>query len=322
MKLSKLLPIIGISIFIYLLWKIGILKIFETLCHINLFLFLSAILILIPLIIFKAFKWKILIDACEMKCPLPKCISAWLVGFSIGLITPGKIGDFFKVLYLKKSENTTFGMLLATVVADRLADIIISIVLAILGISVIALRYTFNPIFMYASILLLFVFLVFCIVFIQKNTASKVLKPFFYRLIPERYRGTLQISFHDFYTGIDMMLKRRTLLVVSFLTVVSCLICIFQCYLIALSLDIDISLQFVACIIPIIMIVELIPISFSGIGTRDAALIFFLSLASISSVSAVSFSLMILFTGYVSGLFGLVFWLKNPVDLKEIMISR
>lgn len=322
MKLSKLLPIFGISIFIYLLWKIGILEIFETLCHVNLFLFSSAVLILIPLIVFKAVKWKILIDVCEMRCPLPKCVSAWLVGFSIGLITPGRIGDFFKVLYFKNSENTTFGMPLATVVVDRLADIIISIVLAILGISFIALRYTFNPVFMYVGILLLFIFLVFCIIFIQKNITSKVLKPFFYKLIPERYRGNLQISFHDFYTGIDMMLKSRAVLVVSFLTVVSCLIYIIQCYLIALSLNIDISLQFVACIIPIITIVELIPISFSGIGTRDAALIFFLSLASISYVSAVSFSLMILFTGYVSGLFGLVFWLKNPVDLKEIMISR
>jgi len=172
---------------------------------------------------------------------------------------------------------------------------------------------------MYVAILLLFVLLAFCIVFIQKDIVSRLIKPLFDRLIPERYKNSLQISFHDFYTGIYMMLKSRTLLIVSFLTVVSWFIYIFLCYFLALSLNIDISLQFVACIIPIVTLAELIPISFSGIGTRDVALIFFLSLVSISSVSAVSFSLMLLFVGYVNGVLGLLFWLKNPVTLKEIV---
>ena len=319
MKLSKLLPVIGVLIFIYILYKVGILKIFETLSHVNLFLLSAAILFLIPLIVSKAFKWKLLINSCDINYPLAKCVSAWLVGFSVGLITPGRIGDFFKVLYLKKSENTTFGVPLATVVADRIADILILFILAIFGISVIALRYTLNPIFMYVVILLLFIFLVSCFVFAQKDIVSRLIKPLFDRLIPERYKVSLQISFHDFYTGISMMLKNKTLLVVSFLTVISWLIYIFLCYLIALSLNIDISIQFVACIIPIMTLVELIPISFSGIGTRDAALIFFLSLVAIPSVSAVSFSLMLLFIGYVNGVFGLLFWLKNPLTLKEIV---
>lgn len=319
MKFSKLLPIIGILIFVYILWRIGILKILETLSHVNLFLLSAAILFLIPLIISKAFKWKILINSCDINYPLPKCVSAWLVGFSVGLITPGRVGDFFKVLYLKKSENTTFGVPLATVVVDRIADILILIILAIFGISVIALRYTLNPIFMYVAILLLFIFLVSCFVFAQKDIVGRLIKPLFDRLIPERYRGSLQISFHDFYTGISMMLKSKILLVISFLTVISWLIYIFQCYLIALSLNIDISIQFVACIIPIMTLVELLPISFSGIGTRDATLIFFLSLVAIPSVSAVSFSLMLLFAAYVNGVLGLLFWLKNPIALKGII---
>ena len=51
-------------------------------------------------------------------------------------------------------------------------------------------------------------------------------------------------------------------------------------------------------IIPLITLLDALPISFSGLGTRDAAMIFLFSLMSLSAEAAVSFSLLILVFNY------------------------
>jgi uncharacterized membrane protein YbhN (UPF0104 family) len=54
-----------------------------------------------------------------------------------------------------------------------------------------------------------------------------------------------------------------------------------------------------------------------GLGTREAFLIFSLSLIGISSQMAVAFSILYLIVGYwIIGFLGFVFWLKKPVKLK------
>jgi uncharacterized membrane protein YbhN (UPF0104 family) len=69
---------------------------------------------------------------------------------------------------------------------------------------------------------------------------------------------------------------------------------------------------------PTLTLVELIPISVSGIGTRDAAVVFFFSVLGIGSAEAVSFSLIYLIFGtYFNALVGFIAWLANPAKLRQ-----
>ena len=62
--------------------------------------------------------------------------------------------------------------------------------------------------------------------------------------------------------------------------------------------------------------VELIPISVSGLGTRDAAVIYFFSLVGVSSAAAVSFSIGYLIVGtYLTAVVGFFIWLRHPVEV-------
>ena len=69
--------------------------------------------------------------------------------------------------------------------------------------------------------------------------------------------------------------------------------------------------------------VEIIPISFSGMGTRDAVLIYFFSLLAIGAASAVAYSFLILIFIYIAAAVGLVMWHFDPVrkskDAKKMM---
>ena len=59
------------------------------------------------------------------------------------------------------------------------------------------------------------------------------------------------------------------------------------------------------------MVLDALPVFVMGIGTRDAALVFFFSLVGLSAEAAVSFSLMMLLVYAITGLVGLVAWSRE-----------
>tara|TARA_B100000427_G_C15460098_1_gene573624 strand:- start:997 stop:1215 length:219 start_codon:yes stop_codon:yes gene_type:complete len=66
-------------------------------------------------------------------------------------------------------------------------------------------------------------------------------------------------------------------------------------------------------------LVSFLPISISGLGTRDATLIFLFSLINIQSELALSYSLLIFFTIFLAGgLFGYFCWWIKPLDFNKI----
>lgn len=61
-----------------------------------------------------------------------------------------------------------------------------------------------------------------------------------------------------------------------------------------------------------------LPVSVSGIGTREAALVFFLSFIGIQAEAAISFSLMQLLIEYIGAAPGFYLWHRNPIKLRPI----
>ncbi len=71
------------------------------------FLFL-AFLINCVAIVLKSLKWKIIVNSVKPDFSLRESIEAFFVGFSFSTITPAKLGDFIKVLYIT-DEKCSFG---------------------------------------------------------------------------------------------------------------------------------------------------------------------------------------------------------------------
>jgi uncharacterized membrane protein YbhN (UPF0104 family) len=64
----------------------------------------------------------------------------------------------------------------------------------------------------------------------------------------------------------------------------------------------------------VVTLVELIPFSISGLGTRDATVIYFFGAVGIGSAEAVGFSIVYLLIGtYLTALAGFFLWLRTPV---------
>jgi len=84
-------------------------------------------------------------------------------------------------------------------------------------------------------------------------------------------------------------------------------------------LHIDVSLGYMALILPMLTLVEIIPISISGLGTREAAVIYFFGIVGIDDpAQSVAFALMYVLLGlYAVALVGLFAWLFMPRSLRE-----
>ena len=126
--------------------------------------------------------------------------------------------------------------------------------------------------------------------------------------------------FHDFYEGLGVLMKSKKSLAASLgIGIVAWLLMIVQTYVLSLSMGIGLSLLFIASVIPVITLLDAMPISFSGVGTRDAALILFFGFISLSAEAAVSFSLIILVFNYlISAFFGFAFWIRDPIKISSV----
>ena len=91
------------------------------------------------------------------------------------------------------------------------------------------------------------------------------------------------------------------------------------CYLLAIGLNIPVSFFYLASCVSISNIISLLPVSVSGIGTRDVLLIALFSQVGLSAESAVGFSFMFLvFFSGMSALFGFIAWTLNPISFGSL----
>jgi uncharacterized protein (TIRG00374 family) len=312
MRRKLWLQLIGILIFVIILWKLDLTAIYALIVDADPILLILSLLLVVPFVLLKSLRWKYLLKMQGFDYDFKNCSLAYLSSMYLGLVTPGRIGDFAKVLYLKKDGNIPISKGLSSVVVDRLFDLLILLCMAFTG--VIALALSWNIL----VIILFFLLLFFAIIFIFTNEfVGKTIINVLYKIIlPKKSKESAEVRFSTFYESIGR-LKSVKLIYPLIYSVLSYAFFYAQCYLIARALGIPISILNVAFCISTANLVSLLPISISGIGTRDATLISIFSVLNLSKEAAVAFSIMFLFiSNFATCLIGVVAWFKKPVDTK------
>jgi len=313
--ISKTLPVLGLLLFMFILYRVGAGSIWENLKTLNFFYFAIAVLLLVPAVFIKAYKWRGVLNSLGFSFSLFESFKVMLISYFIGSITPARLGDFSRALYLKK-HKMSLPKAVSSVLIDRIFDLGVLILMAVL--SVITLVHAYS--LAYSTILVIIIiaisFACVVILLLKKKLMRRILKPFFYMLIPEKYQKNLINVFDDFYKSISLFSQdMRASLSLAFLTLLTWLVSFLSVYFAALALGIEISYFILLLILPFTTLVEMLPISFSGIGTRDAVLILIFSLIMIPASKAVSLSVMILILNYIMNVAGALFWLKNSFKL-------
>lgn len=303
---QKFFSLIGIFLFIFILSRINLrqfLLLFKQIRYY--FLFLLPLTILLIFVI-QTLKWQKLLRIQGLDYDFRYLLKVHIVSYYYALLTPSHLGYFVKIGYL----NDAFASASASVIVDRILDMLALMIFASTGAFLLIGRF---PNLFLRFLFFIFIFLAVVLFFYSKKRAKSFFI-FFKRFIPFRFQDSLKKAFHDFYNNLPL---RRKLLAPFLLAILTWFLAYTQGYIIAMALNLPIDFWHYIFYFPIATAIGLIPITISGLGTREAALIILFSQfnVSIEAIIALSITAMVL-TAYLPALYGvfLSFRLKKIRD--------
>ena len=304
----------GLALLALLLIRLDFGRIRDVLRAAGLGLIALAVLGEIPLIALKTVRWQGILRAQSVRLGFWPALLAYFGSLFVGFLTPGRLGEFVKALHVYRDCETSRATAFASVLADRLFDLYALLVVGSLALLALAL----GEVALLALGVLVLVLTVPLALFLHGGSFT-----FFQRIgLRLGTPGRKLFAAEDgALVAVRDSLRQLTLpwtLIAIALTVLAYGVFFGQCYLLARSLDLSISFGTVAYAVALGSLVTLIPVSISGLGTREAAMIAYLDTAGVAAEAAISFSLLVFVTFYIAGgLIGAVAWWIKPVPLRS-----
>ncbi|HLD06883.1 MAG TPA: lysylphosphatidylglycerol synthase transmembrane domain-containing protein [Candidatus Nanoarchaeia archaeon] len=267
------------------------------------YLFFSFIL-LIPIIIIHALRYRVIIRS-HYRLSLTESIQLTLVGMSLNIVTPSKLGDFGRAYALQERLPLASGI--SSIIMEKYLDLfaLFSLVLAA-GIFVPEKTSLIWIILLLAAGFLLTSALLLCIDF-----------SIFLPLIPFKKLRGAYAGLAQFANGIRR--NPMQLFTIAGFSIINWTIQLFQFYLFFLTFRFPISPSLLS-LVPIAITIGMIPISFNGIGTRDSAFIFLFTGYAPASLM-VGIGLCATLRNLFPGIAGLLF-MKNLIIPRPRHVTR
>ena len=129
--MKKYIKYSGIVIFLIILLKINFRGMLRTLYEIHSSYLLIAVTLNIPLLFSKSYRWHSLLKQQAIQYNVLQSCLVYMSSLYVGFITPGRLGEFTKAIYLKLDKNISLSKGMSSVVVDRLLDMYLLIILGI-----------------------------------------------------------------------------------------------------------------------------------------------------------------------------------------------
>ena len=268
---KKFLPLIGIAIFVYIVYNLDIEKIIVVFLSINPIFIICSLTLTIPRLIIRNTAWQIIQKEQKITINFFQSLKIFLIGYFYGSITPGYIGQIMRVPYMKEKTGAPYGKLFV----NSLIETIIH-TLSLYGMMLIGALLVIGvlPELLYISIAWVVLLAIFLFYFNKRERGEKLFYILIQYLIPKKLKANLYRFVDTFYTDFPEIKK---LLLPLILGIFTWIIIFSQEYIIVLALGIDIPYLYFLLLFPIANVVGFIPITFAGLGTRELTAIFLFS---------------------------------------------
>jgi len=314
--MKKYIKFTGLFILLFILSRIDFNQLVNTLFHVNIYYLLLAVVLNIPQLFFKSYRWNLILTQQKINYSPIQSFLIYMSSLYIGFITPGRIGEFVKALYLKSEKGISISKGFSSVLVDRLFDLYLLIILGFIGIWHFGVLGALSNSFLLITIIVVLTPLIM----LNKQLMGRFINILYKVAVVKKVKGKIEERFEDFFNGLQKLINPR-LLFSGLLTFLGYLMFFIQSYLIVLAMDLSINFITIILFMAISNLISFIPISISGLGTRDATLIFLFSLIGLQPELAVSYAFLVFITYFVAGgLLGAVAWWIRPIELSKSKI--
>lgn len=302
--------LIGLGILALILARLDLAATAATLARVSWGYLLLAVVAVPALFGLKSRRWQRLLKLQEIDYPGKDAFLAFMAALFLGLLTPGRVGEMGRALYLKQDLDVPLSEGLVNVLMDRLFDLHAILVVGIAGL----VWFRLLPPWALALIVTGLVgALLMPLALLSERLAAWGLNLVGFAPFLRDHRYRLAEATGRFQRGLRPLLTPK-LMVPLLLTVVAQCLFFGQAWLLALALDLEVGIIYLAVSVSIAGVLTLLPISFSGLGTRDAILIAMFAPLGLPAEQAVAFSTLFFLTFYVGGgLIGALAWQLKPL---------
>jgi glycosyltransferase 2 family protein len=256
-------------------------------------------------LLISAYRWQLLLRAQMVNAPIKDLIHSYLIGGFFNNFLPTRVGgDIYRMVDSKKYSGSLLRPF-AVIIIERLSGIY---ALVIIGIAAVSFYPRFEEVKALAIALfaLALLGLVALLLFYGSDRFAVWLKKITARL-PARISGKLLSVFDAFW----YFSRSRGVLVWTF--ILGLLLqanVILYYYFIARGIHMPLGFQEAAIVMPILICIQLLPLTPNGIGVREFSYIYLLAPFGVGEALAVAFSLwdyiLTFFYGLIGGLLYLV----------------
>jgi len=287
-KKIKYLNFIGLLLLAVILWKIDFNEVMKYLKNVNGWYLLLAYPFLMLNISLKSVRWNYLMRSQGVHIPFSKTFYVYLWGYYFGTVTPGRIGEISKAIYFQdKFENLGRGFV--SVVVDRLYDIGIRVVLLFILYPLYSNLFEFRFI---GFLIMLVVTGAGGLILIRMKSIRNIVSRLSEFVIPKKFYPVIKSNISGFINDmVTMITSVKVVSATAVITLVSYLFYFIMAYSIQKSFNIEMNFTYNIFCVVLTSLAAVVPISISGLGVREAVMIYLFSNIGLGSEAAVLFSL-------------------------------
>ena len=232
--------------------------------------FLMAVILLPLNVLMQIYRWSFILKTAGIRASVKDITKSILVGLTLGLITPGRIGEVGRALYIPSSSTIHIGGLILLEKVFSLFTVLITSAISIL-------LWGNEAVGVLIIIVTLFVAL-------HLNLVRALLSRLSF-LLPYGHRVA------ELWTGWACFNRRQ---IVSLLAIsMGFFLIVYLQFFILISAFQHIAVSTGLISIPLIIAVNSIPITIAGLGLREGAAVFFLSRFGVPEASALNSALLL-----------------------------
>ncbi len=295
---SRFAFLIGIALFFYLLVKkVDLTQTWDVLRHADPVWLGAALAFVLPEILLKGVRLHTLAGRLKSPLKLGESLRIYLSAQPLSIVTPGKLGDVVRVFGLSKLGKMSLPAAFSTHVADKVYDLVTLGLLASIGLINLVIESQ-NQMPALAALLGLGLGIGLIFLFLHPEWMRTYIKPLLLSLAPKTLADNIKTHGHEFYKHLlELFNPPGRLLLPFFYSVLVWEVTVIRAYFCALALGLPLSWTALALLLPVVIVVELLPISVMGFGTREAALFILFANSQAAPSALLSFSFLMQIAG-------------------------
>ena len=275
-------------------------------------------LFLLPEVFLKALRLKVLTRLFKSHLTFLQGNYIYLSGQPLSAVTPAKLGDIVRVLGIQRWGNLKLTSAFAVHVADKVYDLLALGLFASSGLMVL-LAENENETPALVALLGIALGILAMALFLNPQWMRSIVRPALLALAPQKLSKQLRTHGSEFYADLLSIFESFNRVLLPFALSLGAWATVWvRAYFCALALGIPLSFGKITLLMPVVVVIEFIPVTLLGFGTREAALFLFFASATVSNSALLSFSLLNVLAGPLfTSLVGIPFALRLSSQLEK-----